>query len=307
MVKSRPISTPRPGCTLVPTWRTRMLPGMTFCPPKTLMPRCCPGGSRPLREEPCPFLCAMVVIDLSGGDAGDLQLGVGLAVAADAVPALFLRAEVPELAVLAVRDHLGLHLRAADERGTHLHACALADEEHLERHLGADRLLQLLHLEEVALLDAILLAARPDHCVHPSSPSRLPRGVPRKIRFRGPGWQGNPAAGRGKERAIYRRSSFPVKTESPPGVPGRPRATAQPRGRLAPSRKPTLQEERAGHRVLAVGGDLEEAQRAVERGGLAHRRHGVEAQPGVAQLLGLGQDRLHTRAPDAGLAKLRPH
>src|ERR1700687_857645 len=149
MVKSRPISTPRPGCTLVPTWRTRMLPGMTFCPPKTLMPRCCPGESRPLREEPCPFLCAMVVLDLSGGDAGDLQLGVGLAVAADAVPALFLRAEVPELAVLAVRDHLGLHPGARHQGSAQLHLGALADQQHLELELRADVLGELLHLEEI--------------------------------------------------------------------------------------------------------------------------------------------------------------
>src|SRR6267378_3343802 len=119
MVKSRPMPTPRPGCTRVPTCRTRMLPGMTRSPPYTLTPRCCPGESRPLREEPCPFLCAMVATP-SGGNAGDLDLGVGLAMATDAVPALFLCAEVPELAVLAVRDHLGLHLRALEDRRSQL-------------------------------------------------------------------------------------------------------------------------------------------------------------------------------------------
>src|SRR5436190_22081016 len=102
MVKSRPIETPWPGCTLVPRWRTRMLPGMTASPPKTFTPRCCSGESRPLRLEPCPFLCAMFQISCEGRcalslDPGDLQLGERLAVAADAVPALFLRAEVVEL------------------------------------------------------------------------------------------------------------------------------------------------------------------------------------------------------------------
>src|SRR6267378_1641737 len=200
MVKSRPMPTPRPGCTRVPTCRTRMLPGMTRSPPYTLTPRCCPGESRPLREEPCPFLCAIVFessLSQCGDarDARDLQLGVGLAVAADAVPALFLGAEVPQLAVLAVREDLGLDLGAADRRGPDLDALALADRQHLERHRGADRLLQLLHLEQVALLDAVLLAARADHCVHRTAPW-LFRLVNQ------PGWQGNPAARRGKERGI---------------------------------------------------------------------------------------------------------
>src|SRR5712691_2153237 len=183
MVKSRPMPTPRPGCTRVPTCRTRMLPGMTRSPPYTLTPRCCPGESRPLREEPCPFLCAIVFessLSQCGDarDARDLQLGVGLAVAADAVPALFLGAEVPQLAVLAVRE-----------------ALALADRQHLERHRRAHRLLQLLHLEQVALLDAVLLPARADDCVHRTAPwlFRL---------FNQPGWQGSPAAWRGKERGI---------------------------------------------------------------------------------------------------------
>src|SRR5713101_1672962 len=170
-----------------------MLPETTDSPPNTLMPRCCPGESPPLREEPCPFLCAMVATP-SGGNAGDLDLGVGLAMAADAVPALFLRAEVPELAVLAVRDHLGLHLRALEERRSQFHFRAFADQQHLEVELRPDVLRELLHLEEVAFLDAVLLAARSHHCVH--------------LRLRAlsvlerPGWQGNPAAGRGKERAI---------------------------------------------------------------------------------------------------------
>src|SRR5690349_1426233 len=151
-----------------------MLPGTTASPPQTLMPRCCPGESRPLRQEPCPFLCAMAVRSsrvTSGGDAGDLELGVGLAVAADAIPALFLGAEVPELAVLAVADDLGLHPGARHQRLPQLHVGAFADQEDFQRDLGADVLRELLHLEEVALLDAVLLSAGPDHCVHRNSPA----------------------------------------------------------------------------------------------------------------------------------------
>src|SRR3989442_8544570 len=68
-----------------------------------------------------------VVAKRLAGDARDAQLRVRLAVAADAVPAFLLRAEVPELAVLAVPDHLGLHAGARDQRVPQLHLRALAD------------------------------------------------------------------------------------------------------------------------------------------------------------------------------------
>src|SRR5438477_2572112 len=154
-----------------------MLPGTTASPPKILTPRCCPGESRPLRDEPCPFLCAMA-------DPRDLDLRVRLPVAADAVPPLFLGAEVPELAVLAVRDHLGLHLGAVQNRRAQLHVLTLADQQHLEVQLCPDRLLHLLDLEEVAFLAAVLLSPRPDHCVHRKTPYFPPstgpagRGIP---------------------------------------------------------------------------------------------------------------------------------
>src|SRR5260370_14325327 len=100
------------------------------------------------------------------GDAGDCELGVGLVMAADAVPALFLRAEVPQLAVLAVRDHLGLHFGPGDEGRTHLHVTALADEQHIEVQVRADRLLELLHLEKVAFLAAVRLSTAHDDIGH---------------------------------------------------------------------------------------------------------------------------------------------
>src|SRR5205814_6771460 len=131
------------------------------------------------------------------GDAGDLQLRVGLAVPADAVPTLFLGAEVPQLAVLAVRDDLSLDLRAAHRGRADLDSIAFADRQHLERQLRAHWLLQLLDLEQVAFLDAVLLSARADHCVHRTTP------WPSPALWNQPGRQGNPAAWRGKERAIY--------------------------------------------------------------------------------------------------------
>src|SRR5215468_5909039 len=169
------------------------------------MPRLCPGESRPLREEPCPFLCAMA-------DPRDAELGVRLAVSADAVPTLFLRAEVPQLAVLAVRDHLGLHPGARDHRRAELHVRALAHQEHLELELRAHVLRQLLDLEQVAFLDAVLLAARPDHCIHRRSPDFPAWNRPR--------WQGDSRRGARKGTGDLAGPGHRVKFERPTGFQG---------------------------------------------------------------------------------------
>src|SRR5262249_4889048 len=55
-VKSRPMPTFWPGWMTVPSCRTRMLPARTSSPPERLTPRRWPAESRPLRDEPCPFL-----------------------------------------------------------------------------------------------------------------------------------------------------------------------------------------------------------------------------------------------------------
>src|SRR5579862_5354672 len=49
-----------PGWNLVPRWRTMMLPGMTISPPNFLTPSRRPALSRPLREDPPAFLCAIL-------------------------------------------------------------------------------------------------------------------------------------------------------------------------------------------------------------------------------------------------------
>src|SRR6476661_3182206 len=49
-----------PACHLVPRWRAMMLPGMTTSPPYCFRPRRRPAESRPLREDPPAFLCAIV-------------------------------------------------------------------------------------------------------------------------------------------------------------------------------------------------------------------------------------------------------
>src|SRR4051812_25908912 len=58
-VSSLPRPTLRPGFTRVPLWRTMMVPPGTTCPPKALNPSRCAFESRPFRELPNPFLCAI--------------------------------------------------------------------------------------------------------------------------------------------------------------------------------------------------------------------------------------------------------
>src|SRR5438128_2511523 len=77
MVWSRPRPTLRPGFTLVPRWRTMMLPATTASPPNFLTPRRRPAVSRPLRDEPPAFLCAMVQLLFLVG-LGRSLLGCGL-------------------------------------------------------------------------------------------------------------------------------------------------------------------------------------------------------------------------------------
>src|SRR5208337_4489207 len=58
-VSSLPRPTFSPGFTRVPRCRTMIVPPGTSCPPKALKPSRCAFESRPFREVPCPFLCAI--------------------------------------------------------------------------------------------------------------------------------------------------------------------------------------------------------------------------------------------------------
>src|SRR5215510_1329941 len=60
-VWSLPVPTLRPACHLVPRWRARILPASTISPPADFRPSRRPAESRPLREDPPAFLCAMMV------------------------------------------------------------------------------------------------------------------------------------------------------------------------------------------------------------------------------------------------------
>src|SRR5216684_5912641 len=58
-VSSLPRPTFSPGLTRVPRCRTMIVPPGTICPPNALNPSRCAFESRPFRDVPCPFLCAI--------------------------------------------------------------------------------------------------------------------------------------------------------------------------------------------------------------------------------------------------------
>src|SRR5918997_1785588 len=110
-VSSLPRPTLLPGFHFVPRCRARMLPPSTCSPPNFFKPSRCAFESRPLREEPTPFLCAMMK-PLFLPDGIDLHRREVLAVAARALVLLAaLLLEDDDLLAAAVLDD-----RAGDAR-----------------------------------------------------------------------------------------------------------------------------------------------------------------------------------------------
>src|SRR4029079_12251964 len=123
--------------------------------------------SRPFRELDAPFLCAIALPLLPGGDAGDLHLGQRLAVTlALVVAGLVLELVDPDLRTLGVRDDLSGHRSAGKLRrvGDEIFA---VDKQHRRKRQGVARLArELLDLDHIALGDLVLLAAGLDDRVH---------------------------------------------------------------------------------------------------------------------------------------------
>src|SRR6266545_3978108 len=59
IVWSRPTPVPAPGRNFVPRWRTMIIPAFTSWPEKIFTPSIFGFESRPFRDEPSPFLCAI--------------------------------------------------------------------------------------------------------------------------------------------------------------------------------------------------------------------------------------------------------
>src|SRR5919204_5503583 len=108
MVSSRPRPAPGPGRKRVPRCRTRIIPARTVWPSKIFTPSRFASESRPLREEPMPFLCAIRGLRLLRlrlrrrplRDLLDLDLRK-LAPVAGVAPVAGLRAVLPDPYLLA--------------------------------------------------------------------------------------------------------------------------------------------------------------------------------------------------------------
>src|SRR5262245_54903269 len=111
-----------PGCHLVPRWRARMLPANTCWPPYLFIPSRRPAVSRPLRDEPPAFLCAICLLPSwapasAADDLLDAHRRLLLAVAALAariLAAAFLEGD--HLRRAALLDDLGGDLGTTDDR-----------------------------------------------------------------------------------------------------------------------------------------------------------------------------------------------
>src|SRR5438093_9501812 len=127
-----------PGWNLVPRWRTMMLPGTTISPPYFLTPSRRPRLSRPLRDEPPAFLCAIshpLIGPRTAGifDLGDAQHGLQLAVpllAPVIVPPLLL--EDDDLGCAALLDDRRADRSALEERRDGGDRRDLAETQHLQ-------------------------------------------------------------------------------------------------------------------------------------------------------------------------------
>src|SRR6516164_6040548 len=112
-----------------------MFPGMTISPPNFLTPSRRPALSRPLRDEPPAFLCAICRYCLSCGtrracDFGDAQNGLVLAVSLLApvvVPPLFL--EDNDLGRPCLLDHRRADRSAVQKWRAGRNLATLADHQ----------------------------------------------------------------------------------------------------------------------------------------------------------------------------------
>src|SRR5712691_3100201 len=171
-----------PGWNLVPRWRTMICPGTTISPPNFLTPSRLPRLSRPLREEPPAFLCAICCSFLAlrtdrAPDLCDTQHGLLLAMTLLTpiiVPSLFL--EDDDLFGAPLLDHGGADQGAVEQWRAGRDLGPFADHQHLGEFNRRARLgRKLLDRDDVVLGDLVLLAAGPDHCEHDTRRCSLPR------------------------------------------------------------------------------------------------------------------------------------
>src|SRR5262245_29465847 len=125
------------------------------------------------RAAACLFVChgssfRVLSILLGLGDAGDLDLRVGLPMSAKPFRVLApTELENHHLVGKAVSEDLGFDGGAFHDRRADFERLAFADEEHLVEHeLAAHLRRELFDPELFALGNPVLLAPGSDHCVH---------------------------------------------------------------------------------------------------------------------------------------------
>src|SRR6516165_5107462 len=150
-----------------------ILPGMTISPPNFLTPRRLPRLSRPLRDEPPAFLCAICypfrrLHAARTFDFHDTQDSLVLAMTLLApviVPAFLF--EDDDLGRTGLLDHGGADRSSLDQRSAGGNLSPFADHQHFaELDGGAGLGDELFDRNDIVLGDPVLLAARPDHCEH---------------------------------------------------------------------------------------------------------------------------------------------
>src|SRR5882724_1106536 len=155
-----------------------MLPALIDSPPYAFTPSIFGCESRPLREEPPAFFCAMSVQPslkpIPSADPIDLQFREVLPVAGVLLEVLAApHLEDAQLRVPPMRQHGRRHRGLWHQRRSHAQLRALAQRQHLGQHdLLSDLHRQRLHLQAVARADPVLLAARLDDREHRPASSK---------------------------------------------------------------------------------------------------------------------------------------
>src|SRR3990172_96591 len=143
-----------------------MFPARTGSPPKTLTPRLCPWLSRPLRELPPAFLCA-IALPLLRFDRGNLQRGLVLPVAllpAIAFPSFLF--ENSDLFSAKLIDDLAGNFGIGHQRRADLDFAVVTDEQDIAQgHFFAQLPGQLFNSNDVAFSNAVLFAAGSNDCI----------------------------------------------------------------------------------------------------------------------------------------------
>src|SRR5215469_11244036 len=159
-----------------------MLPGTTISPPYFLTPSRRPALSRPLRDEPPAFLCAIRHSFLARrvartSDLGDPQHGLVLAMTLLApiiLPSLLF--EDDDLGRPGLLDDGRADRGAGQQRRPRRDRRPVPDHQHLGELDDRTRFAgELLDRDDIVLGDPVLLAAGPDHSEHDTRRYGLPR------------------------------------------------------------------------------------------------------------------------------------